>query len=146
MAGLVLRESAERVALAHIIASAFEVHRGKLEPPASSLDKALAAVAQELEGAQAVVVVFGEKLIGCIFYEARGNAVHISRLAVLSQHQGKGVARALLGEVEKRARLSVRLALGDTRDFHERLGYKLEGYGRHDGYPEPTFVKLVKDL
>jgi ribosomal protein S18 acetylase RimI-like enzyme len=140
--------------LARIIAAAFEVHRDKLEPPSSSLDKTPESVAVELVTARAIMAVSREEGIGVVFYETREDTVHISRLAVLPEHQGKGVAKMLLGEVEARARaagttrarLSVRLTMLETRAFYERLGYQLEGYGRHEGYPEPTLAKLVKDL
>jgi hypothetical protein len=47
-----------------------------------------------------------------------------------------------LGQV----RLGVRIALPLLRAYYERLGYRLVEYCTHDGYAEPTYVILGKDV
>ena len=59
--------------LASVIASAFEEHRGKLDPPSSSLDKTPESVVQELQTAKAIVAVTDNKLVGCVFYSSKEN-------------------------------------------------------------------------
>jgi ribosomal protein S18 acetylase RimI-like enzyme len=141
-------------ALANVIACAFEEHRGKLEPPSSSLNKTPEAVAQELQTARAVVACSNDETVGCVFYTLREGYVYLAHLAVLPQYRGLGIAKALMQSVEgkaleqgcKRIRLSVRLALEKTRAFYERLGYTFYSYGTHPGFTEPTYLTLEKSL
>ncbi len=108
--------------IATIISAAFEEHRGKLDPPSSSLDKTLESVAQELQTAKAIVAVIDNKLVGCIFYSIKEDYVYLAHLAVIPTYRGMGMAKALIQAVEKetlelhqnKIRLSVRLALEKT--------------------------------
>lgn len=140
--------------IANIIALAFEEHRGKLQPPSSSLDKTPESVKQELQNAKAIVAITDDKLIGCVFHSLKENYVYLAHLAVLPDYRGLGIAKALMKEVEKRGleqnqtiiRLNVRLALENTKAFYERAGYSFHSYGSHPGFTEPTHVMLEKRL
>jgi ribosomal protein S18 acetylase RimI-like enzyme len=140
--------------IANVIALAFEEHRGKLNPPSSSLNKSPASVKQELQNANAIVAVKDDKMIGCLFYSVKENYIYLAHLAVLPKCRGLGIAKLLMLEVEKKAleqnqtaiRLNVRLALEKTRAFYERLGYSFYSYGTHSGFIEPTYVVLEKKL
>jgi ribosomal protein S18 acetylase RimI-like enzyme len=139
--------------LAHVIALAFEEHRGKLTPPSSSLNKSPESVRQELQTAKAIVTG-NDEIIGCVFYSLKEDFVYLAHLAVLPDHRGLGIAKALVQAVETKAleqgftkvRLSVRLALEATRALYERLGYTVYSYGAHPGFNTPTFVTLEKIL
>ena len=141
-------------AVAGLIAAAFEVYRHSLEPPSSSLDKTPAAVRRELETATALVAIEAETLVGCVFYAPKEDHVYLSRLAVLPEYQGRGIARALLSAVEdetldlgaEKIRLQVRLVQKRNRALYGSLGYVFYAYGAHAGYKEPTFVTLEKRL
>jgi ribosomal protein S18 acetylase RimI-like enzyme len=140
--------------IANVIALAFEEHRGKLNPPSSSLNKSPASVKQELQNANAIVAVKDDKMIGCLFYSVKENYIYLAHLAVLPECRGLGIAKLLMLEVEKKAleqnqtaiRLNVRLALEKTRAFYERLGYLFHSDGAHSGFIEPTYVVLEKKL
>lgn len=141
-------------ALARVIALAFEEHRGKLTPPSSSLKKSPEAVRQELQNAKAIVAIKDDKMIGCVFYSLKDDFVYLAHLAVLPDYRGLGIAKALMRAVERNAlkqsytkiRLSVRLALEETRAFYEHLGYTFYNYGAHPGFDKPTYVMLEKRL
>jgi ribosomal protein S18 acetylase RimI-like enzyme len=141
-------------AIANVIALAFEEHRGKLEPPSSSLDKTPESVSQELQTSNAIVALNDDNIIGCVFYSFKDDFVYLAHLAVLPEYRGLGVARALMLEIEKKAlehnfiiiRLSVRLALEETRAFYEKMGYSFYSYGTHPGFEQLTFVTLEKTL
>lgn len=140
--------------IANVIALAFEEHRGKLEPPSSSLNKSPESVRQELQSAKAIVAIKDSKIIGCVFHALKDNYIYLAHLAVLPEYRGVGIAKALMLEVEKKAleqnqstiRLNVRLALEKTRIFYERMGYVFHSYGSHPGFTEPTHVMLEKRL
>ena len=146
-------------AIANVMALAFEEHRGKLQPPSSSLDKSPESVRQELQSAKAIVAVkddnvVGCNVVGCVFYSVKDDYVYLAHLAVVPKCRGLGIARALVLEVEKKAleqnrtviRLNVRLALEKTRAFYKSLGYSHFCYGTHPGFTEPTYVILEKRL
>ncbi len=157
--GLRAATDADVPAVAGLIAAAFEVYRHILEPPSSSLDKTPAAVHRELETATALVAAKlvaaeAETLVGCVFYAPKEDHVYLSRLAVLPEYQGRGIARALLSAVEdetldlgaEKIRLQVRLVQKRNRALYGSLGYVFYAYGAHAGYKEPTFVTLEKRL
>ncbi len=140
--------------IAKVIALAFEEHRGKLQPPSSSLDKSPESVEQELQSAKAIVAVKDGEIIGCVFHAVKDDYVCLAHLAVLPKYRGLGVAKMLVQEVEKKTlehnlttiRLSVRLALEKTRAFYEHLGYSFYSYGSHPGFTEATHVMLEKRI
>jgi ribosomal protein S18 acetylase RimI-like enzyme len=89
-----------------------------------------------------------------VFYSSRDDYVYLAHLAVLPSYRGLGIAKALMQAVETKAleqnftkvRLSVRLALEETRALYERLGYTFYSYGSHPGFDTPTHVTLEKIL
>ncbi|MBI1878958.1 MAG: GNAT family N-acetyltransferase, partial [Chloroflexi bacterium] len=66
----------------------------------------------------------------------------------------RGLGRRLIDYVEVQAqalnlphvRLGVRVVLKDNWAYYERLGYRLVEYKSHEGYREPTYAILEKDL
>jgi ribosomal protein S18 acetylase RimI-like enzyme len=140
--------------IANVIALAFEEHRGRLNPPSSSLNKSPESVKQELQSANAIVAFKDDKIIGCVFHSVKEDYVYLVHLAVLPECRGLGIAKLLMLEVEKKAsaqkqttiRLNVRLALEKTRAFYERLGYSFHSYGTHPGFTESTHAMLEKHL
>ncbi len=140
--------------LATVIASAFEEHRGKLDPPSSSLDKTPESVAQELQTAKAIVAIVDNEIVGCVFYSIKEDYVYLAHLAVLPEYRGMGIAKTLIQAVEQKTlelhqnkiRLSVRLALEKTRALYENLGYAFHSYGTHPGYENPTYINLERKL
>jgi ribosomal protein S18 acetylase RimI-like enzyme len=91
---------------------------------------------------------------GCVFYEARMDFMYLGRLAVLPHYRGRGIANALIAQVETLAyqgglhhvRLGVRVALPALRATYERRGYRVIEYHTHQGFTEPTYVMLDKPL
>lgn len=159
-----LRKASEEdeLALLALIKAAFEEQRGRVDPPSSALRKTRAILRRELQTASALVAqlqpgraLAGElALIGCVFYEPQGDVLYLSRLAVMPTYRGRGVGVALMREAEIRgkrmglraATLSVRLSLQEQQNYYEKLGYHFVAYGVHEGYTEPTFLKMEKKL
>ncbi len=69
-------------------------------------------------------------------------------------HRKQGLARAMLDEVERRAKvngyksltLSVRLPLKKQQTYYHKIGYEFLKYYTHEGYGEATEIVLQKFL
>ena len=137
-----------------VITSAFAEHRGKLVPPSSAERKTIEVVREELAQAEACVAEDEGRLVGCVFFRPRGDSVYLDRLAVLPGMRGRGIASALIATVEHAARargvgaltLTVRLALTRQRALYEKLGFEFVEFGTHEGFTEPTSMKMRKRL
>jgi len=75
------------------------------------------------------------RIIGTIAYRAANGEGHIRGMAVWPEHQGQGVARALLGQAESDLReldcrsvtLDTTRPLGRAMRFYERSGFRKTG-------------------
>ncbi len=153
---LVIAEAAETDAaiITQLLHTAFEEYRGVLDPPSGAHDETVEKVREKMKAAHVVMARCGGVPAGCVFYELDGDALYLSRLAVLPEYRRRGLGQALIAFVESRARalglthvrLAVRLALPHLRARYERLGYHLYEMGTHAGYHEPTFVILEKQF
>ena len=145
--------------LLELIKAAFKEHEGVVDPPPSAATKTVELLQIELKGCEAVVVeeVVEEKegrLVGCVFYEPRAKSLYLGRLSVLPALRGRGIASLLVGHVEREARkrgfdslsLNVRRSLKNQQAIYCHWGFEVVGYGRHEGYAEPTFLRMKKAL
>ncbi len=91
--------------------------------------------------------------IGCVGLIAAGDWAEIKRLIVLPRYRRQGVGRALMEELEHRARLAgflmLRLETGilqtESLELYENLGYRrVEPFG--DYRPDPLSVFFEKTL
>jgi ribosomal protein S18 acetylase RimI-like enzyme len=137
-----------------VIKQAFAEYKGRLDPPSSAERKIIDIVKTELKTANALVVEIEGTIVGCVFFQPKGNGIYIDRLAVLPKHRNRGLATAMLKEIERRAKsrgytsllLSVRLALEKQQAYYEKYGFEFEAYGAHEGYAQPTYMKMKKEL
>jgi GNAT superfamily N-acetyltransferase len=156
MRDLVLREATDGdvPAIVALIHAAFEEYRAVLDPPSGAHNETAATVRQRMSSSRVVIALSVGTPIGCVFYEQAGDHLSFSRLAVPPAYRRHGIGRALIAYVEDRARvlnlrqvrLGVRIALPPLRAYYELLGYRLLEYHAHDGYAEPTYVILAKDV
>jgi ribosomal protein S18 acetylase RimI-like enzyme len=156
MSGWILREAAagEAPDIVGVLQAAFREYLGRLDPPSGAHAETVETVRQRMTRATAVLALIEGVPAGCIFCEARAGHVYLSRLAVLPSYRRRGLGHALIEHVEARARtlgisrvrLGVRISLVEQRAYYERLGYRFFEHGYHEGYTEPTFDFLEKDL
>ena len=156
MSSITLHEAtdADIPALVAVLMAAFEEYRGVLDPPSGAHDETEERLRVTLREAHAVLARAGGELVGCVFYAPMSNYVDLFRLAVLPAYRRRGIARALVAEVEARAlalgiprmQLGVRVALPANRAYYERMGYRFLEARTHTGYAEPTYVILEKIL
>jgi GNAT superfamily N-acetyltransferase len=156
MSSWLLREAteAEAATVAALIRAAFEEYRGQLDPPSGAHNETAETVREKMKTARAVLALVGETAVGCVLYEVGSDFVYFSRLAVLPEHRHRGLGRALMDYVEarcwewKRPRLTlgVRVALAEQRATYERLGFRPVETRTHEGYAEPTYLMMEKEI
>jgi ribosomal protein S18 acetylase RimI-like enzyme len=156
MPNLLLREATleEAPAVVAVVRGAFEEYRDRLHPPSRALNATVEQVRQKMAHAGVVVASLDDAIVGCAYYERQQDRLYLGQLAVLPACRRLGIGRSLIAYVEARARefrlprvrLGVRLALAPLRAYYERMGYRVSSYGTHEGYSEPTYAILEKDL
>ena len=149
-----LREAAEEdvAVLLRLLLGAFQEYEGVLDPPSGGHFETIDTVRKKLAAGSAVLATIGGEPAGFAFYERQGTCLYFSRLSVLPAFRNRGVGRALLDYVERRAmdagaagvRLGVRLQLPHLLARYERRGYRITKYMTHQGYSEPTYVYMEK--
>ncbi len=134
--------------------TAFAPYLEWLEPESGVFRETAVTLQKKLGKETLLLANDADKLVGCLFYRPLDTGLYFGRLAVLPAHQGRGIARQLITEVETIAytqkcdfvTLSVRIVLQDNIRFFTSLGYEITDTGTHEGYSEPTYYKLKKYL
>ena len=141
-----------------VIVAAFEQYRDVLDPPSGVFSETPAQIQHKLETGGGFVA-YEEiddqlSMVGAVLYQPNLAYMYLGRLAVLPTYRGFGIARKLTNVVEQKAieyklpcvQLAVRLKLTDNQKFFQQLGYKIVSYEAHEGYSDPTFVTMEKQL
>lgn len=130
---------------------AFAVH-GLLDPPSGAGGESEKDVREELARGEAAVGWLDARPVACMRMSAEGGHLHVRRLAVVPDLQGRGMGRAMMAWAESEAgrrglaavTVGVRLALTGNRAFFGRLGYVPVAEHAHPGYDRPTWVEMRK--
>lgn len=161
MNNFLLREATQDdiSSLVSVLQTAFEEYRGRLDPPSGAHTESVEKLRQNLTEASATVAIVDQEIVGCVFHEIRSdeneqNYMYLGRLAVLPAYRRRGLGLALVQYVEtlarqlrlSRVRLGVRTQLAENRAYYERQGYRVLEYRSHEGYPEPTYLIMEKEL
>lgn len=144
---------ADAAVIAAIIRTSF-AEQAMLEPPSGAIRETESSVRERLETGTIALAALPRESIGCVYYEPQADHFYFGRLAVLPEQRSRGIAAALIAHVEQQARTQefsrircgVRVALPHLRDRYERLGYRFVEARSHQGYIEPTWVILEKQL
>lgn len=121
-------------------------YRDPFLPP---LTQSLAEVADDVRAGRRLVALSAQRVVGTVRAEERAGVLHVGRLAVAPDHQGRGVGGRLLVAAERLAGPGVTaFALftgADSADnvrLYERAGYRPV---RHEALPSgPGLVHLEK--
>lgn len=128
-----IKEVTDGQQVIEVIHAAFK--RYEQDPmPSSALVETIATIKQEFENG---VIVFGaalhEQLVGVVKVTRYEDHLYFSRLAVLPEFQGKGIASSLVRFIEQLAarehiptvRCKVRKSEVDNIRLYEKLGYSI---------------------
>src|SRR5207248_10504924 len=88
--------------------------------------------------------------VGCLRFVFADGDLHVRRVAVLPELQGRGIGSALMAWAEAEAarrglpavRVGVRLALARNLAWYRRLGYEVIGEHAHPGHDHPTWAAM----
>lgn len=127
---------------------------GSLDPPSGEGKETLESVRADLGAHGGGVAWLEDRPAGCLRIAVEADHLHVRRVAVLPELQGRGIGRALMEWAESEASgrglravtLGVRLALPGNIAFYQRLGYKVTGRHAHPGYDRPTWVSMRKPV
>lgn len=142
------KASIEDVALLYdIMIQAFT--RYKNDPfPSTALEESVASIKVAMEeGEEALICKQGDRAIGMVRYQWKGNGLYFYRLSVRPEEQGRGVAKLLLTSLETVAKnngihkvwCKVRKSEMQNIKLYESVGFVItEGIamGRGDGIME----------
>jgi predicted N-acetyltransferase YhbS len=123
-----------------------------LEPPTGAARESVESVRDELARGGGVVGWIGSRPVACMRLGEEDGHLHVRRLAISPELQGRGLGRAMMAWAESAARsrglpevtVGVRLALTGNRAFFARLGYEPVAEHAHPGYDNPTSVEMRK--
>ena len=129
------------------------------EPGIFRTDTIAALSAAVSQGEKRLIIALHRKrVLGCLLCspnkENPEEDYYFGRLAVNPRYQHNGIGGMLVDDVEswakssgyKRVTCFVRIALRQNIDFFEKKGYQIYGEGTHDGFDEPTFYKMAKEI
>ena len=141
-------------AIAGLVRRAFAAQSRPTIPPPSALQETPATIADHLAQEGGAVLESDGRLIGALLWAEEEGGLYLSRLAVDPEHRRQGVARALIDEAERETRrrgltrmhLGVRLALDDNRRLFRSCGFAETTLHRHEGFDEPTWVRMERRL
>jgi GNAT superfamily N-acetyltransferase len=140
-------DKAERLdELLAVVHSAFR----DFEPPSGVLNETLEHLTARFHREVFLVAQAGGDIIGSLFCAAQGDALYLTRMAVLPAWRKRGVGRALMAAAEAEARqigatrlaLRVRKNLPGNRVYFERFGFTVTGAGQDPARPPYDALEL----
>lgn len=144
----------EAAAAVHRLTLAAFAAQAGLDPPSGAVSEDLERVREDLARHGGALALLDGEAAGCLRLDDAGDHVHVRRVAVRPDLQGRGVGRALMewSEAEARrrghpeVRVGVRRALPGNLAFYRRLGFEVTGSHSHPGYQEVTWYSMAKRL
>ncbi len=146
--------AADAESVADLIRRAFGDQPRPTDPPSSALNETAATILAHLARGGGAVLERDGRVVGAVLWEVEDGALYISRVSVDPAYRRQGIARALAGEAEREARrrglsrmtLGVRLELEENRQLFRSCGFEDFEVRRHEGYTEPTWVLMERQL
>ena len=154
--GLALRlaTAADAAVIADLVRLAFSTQSVQTDPPSGALKETPDTIAREVAHGGGALVHEQDVLVGAVLWHEEDNSLYVGRLAVHPGQRRRGIARLLMAEAEREAgrraltrmHLGVRLGLEDNRRLFLSCGFVDVEYLSHEGYTEPTWVRMERRL
>ena len=141
-------------AILSLIHQAFKQYEGKLDPPSGAHKETIDTIKARISEGGALIIENDNLVIGCALYEKNPDNLYMGRLAVLPAYRNQGIGNKLLEMVERKAnelgspiiRIGVRIGIPNLIEFYNKRGFNITEYCCHNGYTNPTFVRMIKNL
>jgi GNAT superfamily N-acetyltransferase len=152
---MVVACGAERAEDVHRLTQAAFAPYGRLRPPSGAVAESVDLVAAALAAGGGAVAERDGVAVGCLRWRIGDDGdLYVGRVAVDPSEQGSGVGGALMAWAEAEARqrgcgglsVGVRVALPENLAYFQRMGFVVPGEHSHDGFDQPTWLSLRKDL
>jgi GNAT superfamily N-acetyltransferase len=149
-----LATASDAAIIADLVRLAFSTQSVQTDPPSSALKETPASITRELSSGGGAVVLEGEVMVGAVLWREEDASLYVGRLAVEPAQRRRGIARMLMAECEREARrrgltrmhLGVRLGLEDNRRLFLSCGFVDAEFLSHEGFSEPTWVRMERML
>ena len=149
-----LATAADAATIADLVRLAFSTQSVVTNPLPSALKETAETITRELSLGGGAVVEDGERLVGAVLWRVEGSSLYVGRLSVHPGHRRRGIARTLMDECERETRrrgltrmhLGVRLPLVDNRRLFASCGFVETELSTHEGFSEPTSVRMERRL
>ena len=131
-----------------VVHSAFR----EFEPPSGVLKETLEHLTARFAKETFLVALVGGDIVGSVFCARKGDALYLTRMAVVPAWRKRGVGRALMQSAEEEARssglkrltLRVRKTLPANRAYFESFGFTVTGEGQESG--RPPFDAMEREI
>jgi ribosomal protein S18 acetylase RimI-like enzyme len=107
--------------------------------------------ARQIEQGLVHVAVRGLQFAGYVVFHSEGDHLHLEAVAVMPEHSGRGVGKALIGFVEQVARreglkaveLYTNEAMIENLAMYPKMGYRETQRKQHEGFKRVFFRKAL---
>lgn len=135
-----------------LIQRSFSAMDGRIDPPSSMHQLTLQNIRSFCQRGE--VWAQGTPVMACVFLTRKVDHLYLGKLAVAEAFRGKGLAGGLVQLATHRAQLQglrgleveVRIELTENHAMFHQLGFRIVGYGKHEGFDKPTFLTMRKPL
>ena len=139
-------------AILRLIQAEFAYMHGRIDPPSSMQRLTETDIAAKADSGEVWVV--GLPPVACMFLTVQADKLYLGKLAVSASHRGKGLARALVGVAQIRAKvlglaaveLETRVELLENHAAFRALGFVEVARSAHPGYGQQTSIRFRKTV
>jgi ribosomal protein S18 acetylase RimI-like enzyme len=140
--------------LLQLLRAAFAYQEHRIDPPSSVYRLDARSLEEKSSQEHLFLASVASELAGCVFVDEQPRLLHVSKLAVWPQLQGRGIGRHLMRAVEVFARetgrtvleLETRVELTENHRTFESLGFSKVSEHAHGGYDHPTYIRMRRSL
>ncbi len=137
-----------------LILKAFKQYEGMLDPPSGAHKETIETISTKLNEGGAIIAEWDGRSIGCAIYKKNADNLYMGRLAVDTSFRKQGIGNILLEMIEQKAKelgynkilIGVRIGIPGLTEFYNKRGFNITEYCCHDGYTNPTFVRMIKNI
>ena len=139
--------------IVNVIHEAFTQYKDNLIPPSGAHKETLQTIEEKIKEGGAYISEYDTEIVGCALWKNNNDNLYIGRLAVLPKYRRLGIGGKLIEILEKEAVINgyrkvligVRLSMPTLLEYYKKKGYEIIEYCHHEGYKEPTYVRMLKN-